>query len=691
MKKRRKTAVLFSLAALILLCYSTPSTAVDLLFNGFDPSDLLLYADATVVPGRRYISLTAPSNFSIGRALHRNPIPTRRSSDILPFSASFIFSIAPIPDVLPGHGLAFLFAPAPGTLGATSAQNLGLFNLSSNRDNSSRVLAVEFDVFQNPEFFDINANHVGVDRNSLTSIAAASAGYWPDDGSSGFVNLTLNDGSNYQAWIDYAGGRLNVTMAPAIIGRKPRRPLISVDIDLSDLFLDEMYVGFCAATGKLVEHHRVLAWSFSNSNFSLGDGLITSNLPDFISKSPRSSSRSGKLVAVISATAAITFISAVAALIILIYRRRRRIDIEKGKGGDEEAVEEWELEYWPHRIGYRKILIATDNFSDKNLIGSGGNGRVYKGVLSGAEVAVKLFSQEDAKQFAAEVSSLGRLKHRNLVGLRGWCRTRKAGAGFGEVMALVYDFMVNGSLDSWIFDRPEPLDWGSRARILREVASAVQYLHEGWGEACVLHRDIKASNVLLDRSMTARLGDFGLARAHPHGSAGLGTTRVVGSAGYLAPEIVRNGKATSATDVYAFGVLALEMVTGRRAVEEGRPPLVEWARSDVAWDEVVDPRVRGTEGYDDVDVERTVRVGLECTCDDRKERPTMRWVAAALEGADDDTWLSEETLGSTGDRMTWRWARRGEAQLRHLTFEELRQSMSGSTSLSGSDLIVEGR
>ncbi|CAL9151541.1 unnamed protein product [Musa hybrid cultivar] len=641
-KRAKPTPPLLHLLLLVLTFHALPSAAVHLIFNGFESSDLSLYGNATLesFPSsspsfqetrsrhRHYLSLTDES-FSLGRALLPVPIRTKSSnSTVLPFAASFLFSIAPIIETLPGHGLAFLFAPAPGTLGAAPSEHLGLFNFSANGDPASRVLAVEFDVFRNGEFHDINDNHVGVDRNSLTSVSSAAAGYWPDDDGTGaaFVGLTLNDGSNYQAWVDYDCGRLNVTMAPAALGRKPRRPLISIEMDLSDVFLDEMYVGFCAATGKLVERHHVLAWSFSNSNFSAAMVLLMSVL-------------------------------AAAGVWTALIRRTRKI-----QGNEEEVsqqeIEEWELEYWPHRIGYQEIVAITEGFSKRNLIGRGGNGSVYKGFLGGALVAVKLFSQtneEEAKQFVAEVCTLGRLKHRNLVSLRGWCRSRRPGGG--DVMILVYDYMENGSLDQRMFGSAKPLDWKSRVRILREVSAAVLYLHEGWGEAVVIHRDVKASNVMLDGSMTGRLGDFGLARAHPRGRA-LGTTRVVGSAGYLAPEVVRTGRVTAATDVYAFGVLALEVVSGRRAAEAGRPPLVAWVRQASAAggeeaEAVVDGKARASKGYDAREAAMVVALALACTREDAAGRPTMRQVTRMMDaeehkaanGRDDSTsWLLDARL-----------------------------------------------
>ncbi|KAG4926213.1 hypothetical protein JHK87_051753 [Glycine soja] len=205
----------------------------------------------------------------------------------------------------------------------------------------------------------------------------------------------------------------------------------------------------------------------------------------------------------------------------------------------QEEVEDWELEYWPHRIGFHEIDAATTGFSEENVVAVGGTRKVYKGVLHGVEVAVKRIPQEreeGMRQFLAEVSSLGRMKHRNLVGLRGWCKKEKGN------LILVYDFMRNGSLDKWIFECEEGmmLTWEERIQVLKNVATGILYLHEGW-EVKVLHRDIQANNVLLHKDMNARLGDFGLARMHDHQGQVVSTTRVIGTLGYIAPEVIQRG------------------------------------------------------------------------------------------------------------------------------------------------------
>lgn len=230
---------------------------------------------------------------------------------------------------------------------------------------------------------------------------------------------------------------------------------------------------------------------------------------------------------------------------------------------EEDEVEDWELEFWPHRIPYEELDRATNGFSKENLLGSGGFGRVYKGELPNKlEVAVKCVSHDSkqgAREFMAEISSIGRVQHKNLVQMKGWCKK-------GDELILVYDYMPNGSLNRWIFDRPSKyLGWIRRKNVLKDVAEGLSYLHHGW-DYVVLHRDVKSSNILLDSAMQARLGDFGLAKLYQQGQVP-NTTRVVGTLGYMAPELATQTAPTAASDVYSFGMVVLEVCCGRRPVQ----------------------------------------------------------------------------------------------------------------------------
>ncbi|KAF6166862.1 hypothetical protein GIB67_026641 [Kingdonia uniflora] len=660
------------------------ATPIDFILNGFNSSsDLLLYGNSTL--GEHVLTLTTPSSFTIGRALY----PTKVTKDSS-FFTSFIFSISPFKDSLPGHGFVFLFTPSTGISGASSAQHLGLFNRTNDGSSENHVFGVEFDVFENPEFNDIDNNHVAVNLNSLTSAAAHPAGYWVDGDEKGesFHELKLNNGVNYQVWIDYYNYSLFVRMAPAGMNR-PERALIDMPFNLSLILLDEMYIGFTAATGTLVESHRILSWSFSNSNRFISEALVTSNLPSFVPPGKSAVRSKGFIVGI---TSLVVFVVGCSAGIYLGFVKRKR-----RKKREREDMEGWELEYWPHRITYQKIYIATNGFSEENVIGFGGNGKIYKGVMvGGAEVAVKQICQtneQGAREFLAEVSSLGRLKHRNLVALRGWSKKEKGS------LILVCDYMENGSLDKRVFDCEERLmlSWEERIRVLKDVADGILYLHEGW-EFKVLHRDIKASNVLLDRDMNGRLGDFGLARIHGHGQV-VSSTRVVGTVGYMAPEIVRNGRASAQTDVFALGILILEVVCGRRPIEDGKVPLVDWVWGLMEREELVnalDGRLRAKGGYDYEEVERVLHLGLLCAYPDPRTRPTMRQVAKVFEGTinvyeSDREGIEVSLLDKMKSTNMWSKHIKSSHHRGYPTFMQIRESLSSSMSLSESDIIVEGR
>ncbi|KAK6268761.1 hypothetical protein QUC31_012921 [Theobroma cacao] len=687
---------------LFIILFSQSVLSVDFVFNGFNSTNLSLYGIASI--NSRILTLTNETSYVVGRALYRSKIPTKtpNSSQILPFSTSFIFSMAPSRNkaILPGHGLVFIFTPNTGINGTSSSQHLGLFNLTNNGNPNNHVFGVEFDVFANQEFNDIDDNHAGIDRNSLTSIISHTAGYWPDniksssksndsdDEEKGFEELKLNNGKNYQVWIDYADSIINVTMAPVGI-KRPKRPLLNVSLNLSDVFEDEMYVGFTSSTGRLVESHRILAWSFSNSNFQLSESLITTGLPSFaIPKTPFYKHKSFIAGVTVGSFFVLVFIALFALFLVKRERRRAR---------ERAEMEDWEFEYWPHKMTYQEIDAATKGFLEENVIGFGANGKVYKGVSpGGTEIAVKRISHENdgMREFLAEISSLGRLKHRSLVGLKGWCKKEK-----GTFM-LIYDYMENGSLDKRVYydcDESKMLSCEDRIRILKDVASAVLYLHEGW-ESKVLHRDIKASNVLLDKDMNGRLGDFGLARMHGHGQVA-STTRVVGTVGYLAPEVVRSGRASTQTDVFGFGVLMLEVMCGRRPIEEGKPPLVDWVWQLMVQGELlaaVDARLRASGGFDEEEVEKVMHLGLLCSYPNPNSRPTMRQVVKVLEGKNEPCDSETEDmeaylLQKVKSRDMWANYSQNFGYSSHPTFDDIRQSHSSSMSLSWTISMVDGR
>lgn len=440
--------------------------------------------------------------------------------------------------------------------------------------------------------------------------------------------------------------------------------------------------------GQLVESHRILSWGFSNSNFSVGDGLITKNLPTFVS-SKGSRFRSKWFIAGISVGGACGMGCGIMIYIVFVQRKRR----QKGVEGE---MEDWELEYWPHRMHYQEIYDATNGFSEGNVIGCGGNGKVYRGVLrGGVEVAVKRIShgsEHGMKEFLAEVSSLGRLKHKNLVGFRGWCKGDKSS------LSLIYDYMENGSLDRRLFECEERmvLNWEERVKVLKDVACGVFHLHDGW-ENRVLHRDIKASNVLLDKNMTAKLGDFGLAKMQPNGDLS-STTRLFGTVGYMSPEVVRTGRASAQTDVFSFGVLVLEVVCGRRAIEEGKPGLTDWVCGLMErrrLSSALDESLKDKGGYTEEEVEKILHLGLLCVNPDPNCRPMMRHNLKMLEGTSEGNQHKGEVaelnfLNGVNSAATWSNYRWSNAGVGFPTYHDILESFS-SLSLGESDILRDGR
>ncbi|KAK8561358.1 hypothetical protein V6N13_149466 [Hibiscus sabdariffa] len=309
-----------------------------------------------------------------------------------------------------------------------------------------------------------------------------------------------------------------------------------------------------------------------------------------------------------------------------------RIKRKKGSKVDEDIIFNGEFQngMGPRKFSFVQIAKMTRNFKAEKL-GEGGFGAVYKGYLwdLDAHVAVKRISKaskQGIKEYASEVKIINRLRHKNLVKLIGWCHEK------GELI-LVYEFMANGSLDSHLFKGKSLLSWDVRFKTVQGLASALFYLHEQ-GDHCVLHRDIKASNVMLDSGFNAKLGDFGLARLVCH-AKGSQTTDLAGTMGYMAPECVSSGKASKEADVYSFGVVALEIACGRRSVEpkfeESQVSLVEWV-----WDSygngrllgAVDPKLRMH--FDVKQMECLLMVGLWCVHPDPNSRPSIRQAIQVL-------------------------------------------------------------
>ncbi|XP_010262572.1 PREDICTED: L-type lectin-domain containing receptor kinase IV.1-like [Nelumbo nucifera] len=607
---------------LFLLVWYADSEDADFTYNGFRGSNLSLEGLAQIT-SNGLLMITNRTAQQSGHAFYPYPLNFKNLSDgkVFSFSTTLVFAIFSQPGYpdIGGHGLAFAMAPSRGFPGSQPDQYLGIFNKSNNGKSSNHIVAVELDTLRNIELADVDDNHVGIDVNSLTSVASAPASYFTDQ-NGGHKNLTLKSGKAMQLWIEYNGvnTQINVTLAPINVP-KPDIPLLSFVYDLSSILEDHMYVGFSASNSPALTPQYVLGWSFKMNGPA--KELTLSQLPKLPRVGPKQIS---KFVTVGLPIIGLVLSCTVFAGILFILRKRKFA----------EVLEDWELDYGPHRFKFKDLYIATKGFREKELLGTGGFGMVYRGILptSKVEVAVKRVSHESRQgmtEFVAEIASIGRLRHRNLVQLLGYCRRK------GELL-LVYDYMPNGSLDKYLFDQPKSrLSWDLRFQVIKGVASALFYLHEDW-EQIVVHRDVKSSNVLLDREFNGKLGDFGLSRLYDHGTDPQ-TTHVMGTLGYLAPEITRTSKPTPSTDVFAFGAFMLEVACGKRPIEPQASGedviLVDWVIS--FWSrgtilETADPKLRGDYVVEEMDL--VLKLGLLCCNSCPTARPTMRQILEFLKG-----------------------------------------------------------
>ncbi|ONI01752.1 hypothetical protein PRUPE_6G156700 [Prunus persica] len=295
-------------------------------------------------------------------------------------------------------------------------------------------------------------------------------------------------------------------------------------------------------------------------------------------------------------------------------------------------------------FSFSDLKNATKNFRSESLLGEGGFGWVFKGWIdantfaptkpgTGLVVAIKRLKRESFqghKEWLAEVNYLGQLHHENLVKLIGYCSE-------SDNRLLVYEFMPKGSLENHLFRKGvQPISWAVRMNIAIDVARGLSFLHSL--DANVIYRDLKASNILLDSDFNARLSDFGLARDGPTGDNTHVSTRVVGTRGYAAPEYVATGHLTPKSDVYSFGVVLLELLTGRRAMDDERAgsveeTLVDWAKPFLSDTKrvlrIMDTRLGGQ--YPKKAAQTAAELTLQCLHTDPKYRPLMIDVLATLE------------------------------------------------------------
>ncbi|XP_057513197.1 probable serine/threonine-protein kinase PBL23 [Actinidia eriantha] len=286
---------------------------------------------------------------------------------------------------------------------------------------------------------------------------------------------------------------------------------------------------------------------------------------------------------------------------------------------------------------FRQLAAVTDNFNPDLLLGEGGFGRVYKGHIMSTNqaVAVKQLDRNGVqghKEFLSEVLTLSLVNHPNLVNLIGYCAD-------GHQRILVYEYMSMGSLENLLLDLSpdkKPLDWFTRMKIAKGVAQGLEYLHD-IAEPPIIYRDFKPSNILLDEEFNPKLSDFGLAKLGPTGDKQHVSTRVMGTYGYCAPEYARTGQLTTRSDVYSFGVVFLEIISGRRVIDNSRPAgeqnLIVWAaplfKNRKKFTLMADPKLEGK--YPVKGLYQALAVAAMCIQDEASSRPLISDVVTALD------------------------------------------------------------
>ncbi|KAL1196900.1 putative L-type lectin-domain containing receptor kinase S.5 [Cardamine amara subsp. amara] len=538
-----------------------------------------------------------------GRALYKEPFRLWSKDKKATFNTTFVLNILNQTDP-GGEGLAFVITPETTAPQNSSGMWLGLVNETTNRNNESKIVAVEFDTrMSHPG--DLDGNHVGLNLNNIDSVVQESLSS---------RNITISSGVDLYVHVRYDSENLSVYVSRNSVVYEQRNLVFSRDIDLSAYLPETVYVGFTASTSSFTELNCVRLWSFEGLDIH-GDGNM---LWLWI------------LIPIVCVVVIGAFLGA-------LYLRSR------SKAGETNPELEAELDHCainPQKFKLRELKRATGNFSPENKLGQGGFGMVFRGKWEGIDIAVKRVSEKSRQgkqEFISEITTIGNLNHRNLVKLLGWCYERKE-------FLLVYEYMPNGSLDRYLSleDKSRSnLTWETRKNIIKGLSQALEYLHNGC-EKRILHRDIKASNVMLDLEYNAKLGDFGLARMIQQSEMTHHSTKeIAGTPGYMAPETFLNGRATVETDVYSFGVLMLEVVSGKKPnyvlVNQNHNnynnSIVNWLwelyRNGTIMN-AADPRMESV--FNEEEMKSILLLGLACCHPNPNERPSTKTVLKVLTG-----------------------------------------------------------
>ncbi|XLR16171.1 hypothetical protein S83_044109 [Arachis hypogaea] len=586
--------------------------------------------DASLDINNGALNLTYYGTDSLGRVKYHKLLHLwdKKTSKATDFTTHFTFSINTPNKTYNSDGITFYLAqpnfplPTPrfgGGIGLLSVSIASM--LTPNYTSKDHFVAVEFDTFGNVEWDPIlGYDHVGVDINSMAT-PYTREWFTSQDERKYDVDITYNATSNVLA-VFFTGYKDNITRI---------KQQLSADVDLREKPPEWVEFGFSSATGMYYEYHTLFSWSFNstmNLDLDLEAHSRDNNERATHKDNKGNQTKTGTIIGVTIGACALIGVFGLAFLMGWKLRRKRGVENVINLAMDRD----FERSTGPRRFSYAELSRATYNFANEHKIGKGGFGEVYRGFLRdlNMHVAIKRISQgsqQGVREYASEVKIISQLRHRNLVQLVGWCHEQNE-------LLLVYEFEENGSLDSYLFKGGGLLKWEVRYNIARGLASALFYLHEEW-EQCVLHRDIKPSNVMLDSNFNAKLGDFGLARLMDH-EASSKTTNLAGTFGYLSPEAATRGKTSKESDVYSYGIVALEIACGRRVVEqnvnEEQIYLVDWVWELYGKGDILKAADPGLElgAFEEEEMKRLMTVGLWCTHSDYLKRPSMRQTLQVL-------------------------------------------------------------
>ncbi|XP_054792565.1 L-type lectin-domain containing receptor kinase IX.1-like [Prosopis cineraria] len=609
---RSKNHVLLSLfitkILLLLIIPAAGATSITFNYEKFlDTANQSLNLEGDVFQENGMLNLTRYKKDSAGRVTYSKLLQLwdNETRTLANFTTRFSFIINALNKTRDGigDGITFFLAhpdfPLPVPPDGTGIGLVGRREMKDpNYPNEHPFVAVEFDTFPNVDEGDPPYDHVGINVKQMWT-PYTTQWYTKNDGRKYDAEISYNS-SSYQLTVNFAGFKDNASIQQDY----------SHKIDLREYLPEQVQFGFSSSTGLQFELHTLSSWSFNANAAILG----------VVNKGK--SNKQGLIIGL--SIGSVVVIAGLCIAWFLIWKFNCRA--KKNHDGLDLSLDEDFESVGPKKFSYNELVRATDHFAEEHKLGEGGFGGVYKGFLRGLNtyVAIKKVSQESkqgVKEYASEVKIISQLRHRNLVQLMGWCHEKND-------FLLIYEFMPNGSLDYHLFQSRNLLTGPTRYNIAQGLAAAILYLHEEW-QQCVVHRDIKSSNIMLDSNFNTKLGDFGLARIVEHGK-GLTTTIAAGTKGYMAPECLAMGKATKESDMYSFGVVALELACGRKPIDPNASDeqfmMVEWVwelygRGELL--EAIDKRLDNGD-FDEQELERLMILGLWCAHPDYTMRPTIR-------------------------------------------------------------------